>query len=368
MRKKTGFQKTGKEGGEFYSAPTTFKEMTGMYGITENGIGLYSENRFDKAYICTENAGNVFVSNAEKVKGCTRVLRDTNVKFCFYEISEIEEHTLLLISIFTKELSDAERAFANFEKEIQEKGNTFGITIKGLTAEEKLSLFHRLIMADSSGAKTNVTQYLAKTSGWLPDFELRHCQEKDRCLITGKVHSNVMYIRRIPAEYASVIYRTLKRTECCRMLVTTYEPVSEQEVMSQIQNNYMGFDSLLYKLKRKKVGIGKIAEEKPERRYLYAGIYFVLSCKDSNRLQEEKEKLQNILRKYGSEAAEYCFYQKEALQKLSFLNPWVVQQMRLIQIQSAAGMNPFYQDEKELAEDEMDEKSELLAAFDSIIS
>lgn len=368
MGKKTGFQKMGKEGGEFYSSPTIFKELTGMYGITENGIGLYFGKRFDKAYFCTEKVGNVSnLSNSEKVKGCTRVLRDADVKFCFYELSG-EELILLLISVFTKELSDAERAFANFEKEVQEKGNTFGITIKGLTAEEKLSLIHRLIMAESSGAKTNVTQYLAKTSGWLPDFELRHCQEKDRCLITGNVHSSIMYIRRIPAEYTSVIYRTLKRTEYCRMLVTTYEPVSEQEVMSQIQNNYMGFDSLLYKLKRKKVGIGKIAEEKPERRYLYAGIYFVLSCKDSDHLKEEKEKLQNILRKYGSEATEYCFYQKEALQKLSFFNPWAVQQMRLIQIQNAAGMNPFYQDDKELAEDEMDEKSELLAAFDSIIS
>ena len=336
-----------------------------MYGITESGIGLYSGKRFDKAYFCMEKAGNV--SNAEKVKGCTRVLRDADVKFCFYELSG-EESILLLISVFTKELSDAERAFANFEEEIQEKGNPFGITIKGLTAEEKLSLMHRLIMADSPRAKIDVMQYLAKTSGWLPDFELQHCQEKDRCLITGNVHSSVMYIRRLPAEYASVIYRTLKHTECCRMLITTYEPVSEQEVMSQIQTNYMGFDTLLYKLKRKNVGIGKIVEEKPERRYLYAGIYFILSCKDFARLEEEKEKLQDILKKYGSEAVEYCFYQKEVLQKLSFLNPWTVQQMRLIQIQSAAGMNPFYQEDKEFDRDEMDEKSELLAAFDSIIS
>ena len=365
MKKKV-FQKTGKEGGEFYFSTDVFKEITGMYGITESGIGLYPGKRFDKAYICTENAGNV--SNAEKVKGCTRVLRDADVKFCFYELSGIEEHTLLLVSIFTKELSDAERAFANFEEEIQNNLYTFGITIRGLTAEEKLYLFHRLIMADSPEAKIDVKKYLAKTSGWLPDFELQHCQEKERCLIIGSVHSSVMYIRRIPAEYTARIYRVLKHTECCRMLVTTYEPVSEQEVMNQVQSNYMGYDTLLYRLKRKKVGIGKIKEEKTERRYLYAGVYFVLSCKDSACLKEEKEKLQNILQKYGSEVTEYCFYQKEALQKLSFLNPWAVQQMRLIQIQDAAGMNPFYQEDKEFDRDEMDEKSELLAAFDAIIN
>ena len=118
--KKKGFQKMGKEGGEFYSSPDVFKELTGMYGITENGIGLYSRKRFDKAYIYTEHTRNG--STSENVKGCTRVLRDTDVKFCFYEFPGEKEPTLLLISVFANELSDAEQAFTNFEQEIQEKG------------------------------------------------------------------------------------------------------------------------------------------------------------------------------------------------------------------------------------------------------
>lgn len=360
---KKGFQKTGKDGEEYFSVPKEFRAATGMSGLTEQGIGIYAGGRFDKAYSCSENTEDV--SSHERAKGCAMLLRASGVNFCFYETSE-PERILLLISLHARSLTEAAHAFSLLEQDMQGNLYTFGITIRPLSAEDKLYLMHRLATAGMGDARIDVAQYLAKTSGWLQDFKLQHYTEQEGLMKTKDRYSSAMYVRRVQAEHAADVCRCLRQHPCCKMLVSVYGPVSDGEVMESVRKNYIGFEPLLYALTRKRRGIGKIAEGKDERRYVYSGIYFSLSAAGEEMLKEGKEELQGKLGPYGCEAAEFQFYQKQTWQSLAMLNPWEIKQTMLMKSGGVVAMNPFYREEGNAMEEEMGIKAELLAAFDAM--
>lgn len=360
--KKKAFQKVGREG--WYAVPDEFKAVTGISGIKENGISIYSGGRFDKAYYCNENFEAV--SNYEKVKGCTMLLRGSGVKFCFYELMAQERKVVLLISVSAVSLIEAETAFSALEKDMQGNLYTFGITILPLSAEDKLYLMHRLILQDASQARIDIKQYMAKTSGWLQDYKLLHYTEHDMFLAAKEKISSVLYVRRVPTEHVARVYRTIKQNESCRLLVTAYESVTDQQVKESLQNNYIGIDSLLQTLIRKKNGVGKISEDRDDRRYVYAGIYFVLSEGTAEKLQETKVLLRKVLDPFAVKIEEYQYYQKVTWQKIATLNPWEIRQTRLMQSGNIIAMNPFYKDEMVPGNEEVSAKAELLAVFDAM--
>lgn len=361
--KKNGFQKTGKGEEEHFLAPKEFKAATGIAGLTEQGICIYAGGRFDKAYACSENTENV--SNYERVKGCAMLLRGSGVDFCFYETAAAEK-ALLLVSLQAHSLGEAALAFSLLEQDMQGNMYTFGITVQPLSAEDRLYLMHRLAMMDMGSARIDIAQYMAKTSGWLQDLKLQHYAEQESLLRAKGGYSSVMYVRRLRTEQAAAVYRCLKRHSGGRMLVSVYEPVSDGEVMEAVKENYIGFEPLLYTFARKKKGIGKIAEGKDERRYLYAGIYFSLCAAEEEGLRQKKSKLQEELKPYGCEAAEFLFSQKQTWQRLTMMNPWEIRQTMLLQSGSIVAMNPFYEEGRNIMEEEMGTRAELLAAFDAM--
>lgn len=364
MSKKNNFVKSGKGEEVYFDVPDEFKAATGIKGLTEEGISIYANGRFDKAYVCRENKEQV--SNVEKVKGCTMLLRSSGANFSFYEIPE-QEKILLLISLRAKSLAEAEKAFGLLEKDMQGNLYTFGITMLVQNAEEKLALMHHLVMMDVHNAKIDVSNYLAKTSGWLPDFKLQHYAEQEDMLKTKDMNSTVLYVRRVPTEHAAQICQNIRKRKDCRVLVTVYEPVSDQEVLESVKRNYIGYEPILYALNRKKSGIGKIVEGRDERRYVYAGIYFVLSDKDEVLLKQALVDLRTQLRKYGCEIESFQFYQKEKLQRMAVLTPWEMRQTMMLQSGNMVAMNPFYKGNENLAEEDMGTKAELLSVFDSIL-
>ena len=243
---------------------------------------------------------------------------------------------------------------------------TFGVTILPLNVEDKLYLMHRLIMQDAAQARIDVNQYLAKTSGWLPDFRLSHYAEHDNYLETKERCSCLMYVRKVPTEHAARVYQNIKSKEYCRLLVTTYESVTDQQVKENLQNNYLGIDAFMQTLVRKKVGVGKIVEDRDDRRYVYAGIYFVISDSTEEEVRKCKEELQTTLNMLRAQVEESQFYQKQTWQKLATLNPWGVRQTRLMQSGNIVAMNPFYRETMVPDNEELSSKAELLAVFDAM--
>lgn len=293
------------------------------------------------------------------------LLRGSGVDFCFYEAAATEK-PLLLVSMQARSLGEAAHAFSLLEQDMQGNMYTFGITVQPLSAEDRLYLMHRLVTMDMGSARIDITQYMAKTSGWLQDFKLQHYAEQEGMLRAKSSFSSVMYVRRLQAEHAAAVCRCIKKHSDGRLLVSVYEPVSDQEVMETVKKNYIGFEPLLYTFARKKRGIGKITEGKDERRYLYAGIYFSLSATEEEELRQKKGKLQEELKLYGCESAEFLFYQKQTWQRLAMLNPWEIRQTMLLHSGSIVAMNPFYAGEGNVMEEEMGTRAELLAAFDAM--
>ena len=360
--KQKNFQKIGKDG--YYRVPDEFFAVTGITGMKENGITLYDGGRFDKAYYCSENFEAV--SNYEKVKGCTMLLRGIGVRFCFYELCYPEQKVLLLVSVFAKSLGEAEVAFATLEQDMQGNMYTFGITILPLSAEDKLYRMHQLIMQDAPRARIDVREYMAKTSGWIQDYKLSHYTEHDSYLETKEKCSCVLYVRRVPSEHAARVYRKIKQNAGCSLVVTAYECITDQQVKESLNNNYVGIDSLMQALNRRKIGVGRISEDQDERRYVYAGIYFMLSAESEESLVQNIEQLRKDLSVFHGKIEEYQHYQKNTWQKLASLDPWSVRQTRLIQSGNIVAMNPFYKDEEIPDSVDLGSKAELLAVFDAM--
>lgn len=361
MQRKS-FQKAGKAG--YYQVPNEFQHVTDITGIKANGITMFAGGRYDKAYYCSENYEAV--SNYEKVRGCTMLLRGSGVKFCFYELSDQERKVLLLVSLSANSLEEAEAAFGALEKDMQGNMYTFGVTILPLSAEDRLYRMHHLMMQDAIQARIDVREYLAKTSGWLHDYALSHYTEHDSFLEAKDRVSCVMYVRRVPSEHAARVYRKIKHYPECRLLVTAYECVTDQQVKQSLAENYVGIDSLMQALCRKKLGVGKISEDKDERRYVYAGIYFILTSDSEEYLWQQVEQLRKELRVFGGKIEGYQYYQKYTWQKLASLNPWAVRQTRLIQSGNIVAMNPFYKEEAIPDNEDLGTKAELLAVFDAM--
>lgn len=364
MSKKTVFTKTGKGSEAFYKTPEELERVSGITGMTEDGISICADGSYQKIYLCQGN--DMRTSNMEKVKGCSMLLRSVGVEFAFYEILE-QKKVLLLVSVPAQSFSGAQQMFASLEKELLGNMYTFGITLLPQKAEEKLQLMHHLLMADVPEAKIDVSDYLERTAGWLTDVKLGHYTEKEDMLHTGEVFSSVRFLRRLSAEHAAKICHIIKEKTECRLLVTVYTPVSDQKVLETVQNNYIGYESLLYSAKRKKSGIGKLSEEKDDRRYVYAGIYFVVSCKEEAVLIQKLKELEEQIRPYRCEMESFLFYQKEMLQKLSLLVPWNVRQTMLMPSGTMVAMNPFYDGEQNMAGEDMGTKAELLSAFDTML-
>lgn len=363
MRRKK-FQKAGRAEETYYMVPEEFQSATGMNGLTEQGIGIYPGKRYDQCYVCRENEETV--SNYEKVRGCAMLLRSAGVSYCFYDLPNMGK-TLLLLSLHAGSLKEAIQAFSLLEQDMQGNLYTFGITIQPLSAEEKLSLMHHLIMLNAGSARIDVARYLDKTSGWLPEYKLQHEVEQKNFLKAADGCSSVLFIRRVPAEHAAAVYRCIKQQECLKLLVSVYEPVSDQKVLDRLRECYIGYEATLYALARKKTGIGKIEEGREERRYVYAGIYFILSASEEKMLEEKKACLRKRLQEYGCDVADFWHHQKETWRRLAVLSPWEIRQSMLLPSGCMIAMHPFCREEGNLMEEDMGTKAELLAVFDTMM-
>lgn len=361
--KNKGFKKNDKQGEGYFACPEEFRLAIGMEGITENGMGIYPGGSYDKVYFCNENVQDV--SNYEKIKGCTMLLRSAGIKFSFYEIPELEKVALVIV-LQTQGYEEAVKGFELLENDMRGNLYTFGITIYPLDSEERLSLMHHLVMMDVKNARIDVSSYLTKTSGWLQDYKFLHYEEQDELMRSKERCCRTMYVRRVPTEHAAEIYRRIKGNKSCTLLVSVYEPISDQMVVENLERNYIGYESVLSGLRRRKRGIGKVSENKDERRYVYAGVYFVLAAESEELLKEVEVRLQEEIVAFDCEISGFDFYQKDTWKLLVFLRPWYVRQTMLLQSGCIVAMNPFYKEERSVDSEEVGAKAELLAAFDAM--
>lgn len=362
---RNSFQKTEKAGNVVYTAPELFTAYSGVKQLEESGIFSSEGKAYHKAYFCSENKNAV--TTFEKIKGCMMLLRGADISFTFYEIlTRREEKVILLLRMEAESLEEAKESFGILETDLQGNLFTFGIVLEPLTMEKRLELIHNMVMVDFPDARMDVTDYLRKPGNWLPDFDMKRYTEGKRHLKTKEGYLSVMNVRKVASEHAAAVYRLLKEYPACQMLVTAYEPVEDNEVVAFLRKEYFGTEHLFQRLKRRNSGMGLLLQkpEQNERRYLFSSIVFVLKAEEEERLNTYKRELATELEELGCEVGMYVKRQKEVYQKL--LTMQAEGQFRLVQVQNAVKMNPFYRAEQaaEVADESMDSKAALLAAFD----
>lgn len=355
MGKKRGFRVLKKQSinEKCYEVPHQLTDTTGIQIITETGI-IKRNNIYEKVYYCEENASTA--SNEEKIRGCTMLFRNADVDFAFYEEC-ITHKVLLLIRFAAKGIEEAKEAFWVLENDMQSNLYTFGIVIQPLDANEELRSIHRLIMSDTPGGRMDINNYVEKQSGWLPDMEMKNrVDEKKWLRVTDNEELRcVFYVRRMSSEDAANIRSLVKASAACRLLVTCYEPVEDKFVAVRIRKEYFLADNIFAHLIRKNHGIGRILESdrENERRYIFAGLYFVLGAESEEKLRAVKKELEEGLRRYRCEVVGFPGEQKSAYRHLLTLRPWAPAKMNLMLTQGIVKMNPFF---RETSENHVEEK------------
>lgn len=349
-----------------YEVPEQLKYSTGIQIITENGI-LHRESYYEKIYSLEEN--DVKASNVEKIKGCTMMLRGTDVDFCFYE-DNVNSKVLLLIRLEGKTSAEAKEAFRVLEEDLLSNLHTFGITVHPMNAEQSLRTIHQLCMMDVFEKRMDVNSYLSpKWLAWLSDVEMKNRKEEKEW-IQIKDEKSVYctyYIPRMESEYAMDIYRMIKSNGACRLLVSCYEPVSDQAVVEKIKREFFSFEGILATLTRKNHGIGKILHSKEnERRFLITGLYFILGAENKEHLFRCKETLQKDMQKYGCKIIAFPREQLVSYKNLLTFRPWLLGKTCLMQTQDAVKMNPFYRENEYVETVEETEKDAYLRLFDQM--
>lgn len=327
-----------------YEVPEQLLHNTGIQMISESGI-VKRGTAYEKTYFCEENA--VDASNVEKIKGCTMLLRGADVNFCFYE-DFVEKRVVLLIRLEGKSFIDISETFRAFEDDVQSNLHTFGITLHPMNANERLRCMHRLVMSDQPGSRMDVNSYLA--SGWLDwisDMDMKNRAEEGAGIriLDGNEGRCVYYIPRILSEHTKEVCQIIKAFPACRLLVTCFEPVDDKMVAAKIKNEYFSADNIFSYLIRKRHGIGSVLENEGEnqRKYVFAGIYFVLGS-EIEHLPEIQSLLEKKLQEYQCKMVNFPYELRAAYRNLFTLRPWELQKTNLIQTADAVKMNPFYRE------------------------
>ncbi len=346
MGKKRGFSVLKKQGinEKCYAVPQQLTATTGIQMITESGI-IKRDDSYEKVYCCEENTAAA--SNVEKIRGCTMLLRNADVDFAFYEDC-MAQKVFLLIRFAAKGIEEAGEAFRVLEGDMQGNLYTFGIVLRPLDADGELRNIHRLAMSDTPGSRMDINHYVEKQSGWLPDLELKNRVEEKRWLrVTDNEElRRVFYVRRMSSGDAADICRLVRASAACRLLITCYEPVEDRFVAARIRQEYFSADNLFAHLERKNHGIGRIlgSDRENERRYVFAGIYFVLGAENEEKLQAAEQELTEGLGRYRCEVAAFPGEQKSAYRQLLTFRPWAPVKMNLMPAQDIVQMNPFYRE------------------------
>lgn len=350
-----------------YVVPDYLLYLTGIQMISESGI-LRRADTYEKAYYCEENS--VVADNTEKIKGCTMLLRAADVDFAFYDDC-IQKRVTLLIRLQAKSFDEAQEAYRILENDIQSNLHTFGITLHPMDANTRMRSLYELCLSDLPMARKDINSYLSpKWQAWLSEVEMKHVIEgKQSLTIKGsKEVRGIYYMRRVSSEHAAKVYRLVKSMSGIKLLVTCYEPIDDQCVAAKIRKEYFLAEAIFANLIHKNRGIGKILDVKHEneRRYMFAGMYFVLAAETEEKLLEVKTKMMAEVSKYHCEMAEFFVGKGMAYQFLHTFRPWHLDKTNLILTQNAVKMNPFYTEDLE-TEAKRKEENDLLSLFDKMI-
>lgn len=366
-RNKT-FKKQNRQKGDevCYMVPEQLTHWTGIQMLSETGI-VERRRTYDKAYYCEEN--DTIANNTEKIKGCTMLLRETDVDFAFYEDLP-QGKVILLIRIKAANLEEARTAFQVLENDMQCNMHTFGITLHPMDANERMKSLHELCMSDNPASRMDVNSYLSsKWLAWIDDVSLKNRVEQRNviCVKETKEFRGAFFVRRMASEYAADIYQQVKNSPACKLLITCYESIDDQYIAAWVKREYFSAEAIISSLIRKNCGIGRVLEEghENERRYVFAGLYFILKAESKERLLEEREQLEKKLMEYQVEISDFPYKQKNAYRVLHTFQPWEPAKTSLILTTNAVKMNPFY---REFSEDKEGKKkeNEMLQFFDEL--
>lgn len=347
-----------------YAVPDLLMQYTGIQMVSETGI-IERNGVYDKAYYCEENL--VAANNTEKIKGCTMLLREADVDFAFYE-DLMQSKVILLVRIKAINFEEARNAFGVLENDMQSNMHTFGITLHPMDANERMKSMHELCRSDDPISRMDVNNYLSsKWLAWIDDVAMKNqVEQKNAICVKGTDElRGIFYIRRMASEYAADIYRHVKNSPACKLVVTCYEPIDDQYIAAWVKQEYFSAEAIITSLIRKNCGIGRIFEEghENERRYVFASLYFVLKAENGEALSLARDELEQQLREYQVEITDFPYEQKNAYQALHVFLPWEPAKTNLMLTANAVKMNPFYKDYPDKNQDEKKE-NEMLQYFD----
>lgn len=342
----TKFIKVKKTSEPYYIVPETFASKIGILNISESGICRIGETIYSKAFMVNETVKKKASSN-ETIKGSMMVLRGYDVPFKYIEYASGE--VVLDIHVNAKDFEEAKIIIEHLENDMKGSLHTFNILINAMNLQDRLYFLHQRFMNEVKDARIDVNDYI-KNVTWSADIDVfKRWKETNKLLSTEVGCKGYFYARRMPTENVGTLYELIRNHKGVTDIMIDYEPISDLDVYRKIHEIY---DDVLTE--------GSPKEN--ERRYLMAGIYFMISGTEEF-VEQKFEQLRKKVYLYGCRITPFYFKQFHAFKAFANFSTEGIRQLRLVQVTNAVKASPFHEEVKKESEE-----TSILDAFDSLMN
>lgn len=267
-----------------YRTPPLLKQVSGICSISESGIFQTDGGYYSKAYVLEEDKNAVSLKETEKSDADYGFLWGSDKKICY-----------LICHTKKQDMTEAMEWFSAKEQ----NGN-----MKGMTAEERLSIYSRFFLRISGSIDETDNNaglqdsYMQEFAAWKQNIKSECLKSTGGYLKTAVGIFRIVAVRRFPV-YVDAADNAVKKLLLPEYVLAAYaevSAVSNRAVSELIHSEYAGLDGVLPRLRRSNPPLHGIltGSALQENRYVRGSVYFLLHASDMEKMRGAEEEFARL--------------------------------------------------------------------------
>ena len=324
VRRKDKFKAIKKAIVPAYIAPQFIEKKYGIKRVSESGVFVLEEHLANKFY-------TVNCQDMKDKQAVFDVLRSYDFQYRFYYY---KTDTYLLIQINTDENQDASFDFDAIEKAMFDKLAGLGIDLTPVNLEDRLRHIHQFIIKDKPDSNNNIMDYVHNVAAWKLDFELDDfVLNMDSLEVADKAYRAFYFIRF--GDDVTEMLQELYKIENVECIMVEQDGISDSYLFEFFNNNYMGCNNELRKLKKTDPALNEILTDpamRDTRSYSMVGINVLYSVvgSGSDEIDTVKEKIKFIIDRYDAAVYDYSGMMAAGFLEFAPFGIWNVSESRIV--------------------------------------
>lgn len=274
-----------------YRTPALLKQASGICGISESGIFQTDGGYYSKAYVLEDDKNAEILK--ETGKGFLALQEKPDADYGFLWGSD-KKTRYLICHTKKQDMTEAIEWFS-----AQKQDDNFAGGMKGMTAEERLSVFSRFFLRISQSADETdgnagpQDSYMQEFAAWKQSLKLECLKSADGYVKTAAGIFRIAAVRRFPVG-VDTVDNAVKRMILPEYVLAAYAEVSavpDRAVSDLIHSEYAGLDGVIPRLRRSNPPLHDILTGSAPQgnRYVRGSVYFLLHALDMEKMRGAEE-------------------------------------------------------------------------------